>query len=322
MKKPLSYCMALLLGALISATTNAEIYYVGDMTTAELEALDKSKTAVIIPGGIYEEHGPYLPSNTDGYVSERITADVAEAIVAHGWNALILDPIMLGAGGMNEVPAIYPYPGTYTIRVNTLRAIYMDLADEFGMAGFKRIFVFNSHGAPSHNRVIHQAAEYFNDTYDGYMAHIKGSGPEITRGEDLSQQLSKKAREEDTNSGHAGINETSLMLFLRPDLVDPAYKTSPNYPAPGGGVEIMAKNGRVEGWTGYFGAPKYATAEYGAKLYNSALARSIEQALSYLDGKPLANYPPGPVSEIHQASLDREDEIAKRQQDWLKKKGY
>jgi len=36
----------------------------------------------LIPGGILEEHGPYLPSYTDGYADDAYTRELAKAIVA------------------------------------------------------------------------------------------------------------------------------------------------------------------------------------------------------------------------------------------------
>ena len=43
----------------------AQILRIGEMNTQQIQALDLAKTVVLIPGGILEEHGPYLPSYTD-----------------------------------------------------------------------------------------------------------------------------------------------------------------------------------------------------------------------------------------------------------------
>jgi Creatinine amidohydrolase len=39
----------------------AQIYHVKDMNTEQIKALDREKTVVLLPVGILEEHGPYLP---------------------------------------------------------------------------------------------------------------------------------------------------------------------------------------------------------------------------------------------------------------------
>ncbi len=49
------------------ATTQAQIYRVAQMNAEQIRALDKQKNVVILTGGILEEHGPHLPSFTDGF---------------------------------------------------------------------------------------------------------------------------------------------------------------------------------------------------------------------------------------------------------------
>lgn len=50
-----------------------------------------------------EEHGPYLPAFTDGYLSQRLAADLALAIAARpGWKALVFPQIPLGSEGYNS----------------------------------------------------------------------------------------------------------------------------------------------------------------------------------------------------------------------------
>ena len=52
------------------------------MNTQQIRALDLAKTVILVPGDILEEHGPYLPSFTDGYSDDAYTREVAKAIVA------------------------------------------------------------------------------------------------------------------------------------------------------------------------------------------------------------------------------------------------
>ena len=111
--------------ALQGVSAFAQIYRVAEMATEEIRALDRAKTVVLLPGGILEQHGPYLPSFADGYVSERVTETVAEAIVARpGWKALVFPMIPLGVGAANEIGGKYTFDGSYTVRSATLRAVY------------------------------------------------------------------------------------------------------------------------------------------------------------------------------------------------------
>src|SRR5688500_3970627 len=75
-----------------------------ELDTETIRALDRQRTAIIIPGGILEQHGPYLPSYADGYMNEDLSAKLAEAIGQRpGWTALVFPSIPLGSGGANEI---------------------------------------------------------------------------------------------------------------------------------------------------------------------------------------------------------------------------
>ena len=114
----------------------AQIYHVKDMNTEQIKALDREKTVVLLPGGILEEHGPYLPSFSDGYSAKRRTEDLANAIVERPrWKALIFPLIPLGSVGANILGQKYVFPGSYTVRPSTLRAIFIDPGNGARRAG-------------------------------------------------------------------------------------------------------------------------------------------------------------------------------------------
>jgi hypothetical protein len=163
---------------LVCGMTNAQICRVAQMNTEQIRALDKQKTVVILTGGIIEEHGPHLPSFTDGYSNEWLAQKLAEEIVRRpGMSVLLFPTIPIGHGGANEIGAKYVFPGTYSVRRTTLRAVFMDLATELGEQGFKWIFIFHGHGAPFHNLMLDEACDYFRDTYRGRMVHVRGLEP-------------------------------------------------------------------------------------------------------------------------------------------------
>src|SRR5262245_41048577 len=138
---------------------NAHILNVGDLNTEQIAALDRAHTVVILEGGILEEHGPYLPSFTDGYQSEFIATKVTGAIVARpGWTILRFPSIPLGVMPANELGNKYSFPGSYPVRMATLRAVFMDLATDLGEAGFKHVLVVNYHGGPTHNSALDDAS--------------------------------------------------------------------------------------------------------------------------------------------------------------------
>jgi creatinine amidohydrolase/Fe(II)-dependent formamide hydrolase-like protein len=105
------------------------------MNSEEIRQLDRTKTVILIPGGILEEHGPYLPSYTDGYWNEQVTHDLAKAIDRTGRSVVVSLPIPLGNSGANDIGGKFSFPGTYAVRFTTLRAVFLDLATELGEQG-------------------------------------------------------------------------------------------------------------------------------------------------------------------------------------------
>lgn len=115
----------------------AQIYHVKDMNTEQIKALDREKTVVLLPVGVLEEHGPYLPSFSDGYITERRTENLANAIVEKpGWKVLIFPIVPLGTSPANTVGRKYVFPGSYTVRPSTLGVIFMDLGTDLGEQAF------------------------------------------------------------------------------------------------------------------------------------------------------------------------------------------
>jgi creatinine amidohydrolase len=305
----------------MASSANAQIHQLKELSTERIAALDRSRTVVLMPGGILEEHGPYLPSFTDGYFNESVAQRLAEAIVARpGWNVVMFPTIPLGVGGANEIGRKHVFPGTYAVRSTTLRAVFMDLATELGEQGFRWIFIVHTHGAPNHNRMLDQAGDYFRDTYGGHMVHLMGLLP---AGDGNDGGLSEKERNEDGFSVHAGASETSGLLFLRPDLVGPVGRAQPQ---SGYGWEDLIRLARAPEWPGYFGSPRLATAASGARSFASDVRTATDYALKILDGSDERQFPrvgdlaskSAPNIGIDKDAIARELEIEKKQLAWLR----
>ena len=315
---PLALCAAVTINA------SAQIHHVAQLNTEQIRALDRAKTVVLLPGSILEQHGPYLPSFTDGYANERLTQEVANAIVERpGWHVLIFPTIPLGFGGANEIGRKYSFPGSYTVRAATLRAVFMDLATELGEQGFRWIFVIHVHGAPIHNRMLDQAGDYFRDVYHGHMVNLFGLIGPVRLGSLAESGLTEQAKNEDGFSVHAGLVETSRMLFLRPDLVNPAVFGAPSF--TGKDMDDLVRIAKLEKWPGYFGAPRHATASVGARMWMSLSSAYRELAMKILDGQDygqvqrhadLRRTVPANVS-IDRDALEHDQMILRKQEAWL-----
>jgi creatinine amidohydrolase len=316
---------ALLLIAVIlpGQEANGQIYKIADMNTRQIRALDLQKTVIVIPGGILEEHGPYLPSYSDGYAIAAYAQELANAIVARpGWAVVLFPQIPLGNDPANTIGAKRVFPGSYPVRMSTMRAIYMDLANELGDQSFRWIFLVHNHGAPNNHKALNQASDYFHDNYGGSMVNLFGLKPVFECCGTKDTFLSKEARAEEGFTVHAGADEHSELLFLRPELVAPDYKQAASLTAQNFADHVRIA--KAEGWPGYFGAPRQASAGMGAQEFRRASQKLGEVALQILDGLDYRKIPRyademDPLNVTgEQGELDHEQMIEKRELDWLK----
>jgi len=312
--------------AICLAPAAAQVFDMRELNTEQIRALPMDRTVILMPAGILEQHGPYLPSYTDGYVNEYDARQVANAIVARpGWVVLMFPSIPLGAGGANQVGLKSLFPGTYHVHYETLRAVYMDLAAELGNAGFRWIFIFQNHGAMPHKLALDQASDFFGDTYGGRMVHLGGFAvpPPFSR----TALLPSENEQENGLDVHAGFSETSTILFLRPDLVATGVRSA--QPMSGKTWSELVEIGAKDNWPGYFGSPRLATAAQGAEIMRRRAEDLTGLVLRILDGLDPRTLPravdqqrtDAGISRYNSAAAEHERRVRSIQQQWLATKG-
>ncbi len=197
---------------------------ISDMTWVEVKkALEEGYDAIIIPIGVVEAHGPHLPLGTDWMIPMDLSLQIAVEL-----KALIYPPIPLGVVG-----SLVAYPGSASINAETLENLLYELQLSLSRHGFKYFIIMNGHGSADHLRSVTSAcrrlwAERKLRTivvnwwiYAGNITEEVFSAP----------------------GGHAGIDETALILSANPRRVresllsrDEIYHVKPGlevYPSVG-----------------------------------------------------------------------------------------
>ena len=170
-------------------------------------ALDAGKTTAVFACGAVEQHGPHLPLFTDAEHGTRLAEGVARRL----GNALVAPTIRIGCSEHHMA-----FPGTISLRADTLEAICHDYCVSLAHHGFTRLCIIPSHGgnfAPlAAMRERLQAAA--------------GEGTRVLIYTDLGPVIAvwKRVVEEVSGlgarvGGHADIAESSVMLALHPTLV-------------------------------------------------------------------------------------------------------
>lgn len=89
----------------------------------------------MLPFGITEQHAQ-LSLCTDAILAERVAVEAAEPLGVPAWPAM---PFGLA-------PYFSEYPGSVSLRVETLLAVARNLIDSVFRVGFRRILIVNGHG--------------------------------------------------------------------------------------------------------------------------------------------------------------------------------
>jgi creatinine amidohydrolase len=246
----------------------SRIYKLEELTWPQIDALNRQRTLFILPMGMIEQHGPHLPVGADTigvtYEANETSTRVSRALP--DWNVVVMPAVNYGHSGANQLGDMPIHPGTYAIRQSTLRSLVADLGGQIAQNGFKWIFVMNGHGAPTHNIAINEACDFVSEAFGVTMLHLSGlfrSDAAIqSNGEKINAKYFSAA---DLSSFgmdvHAGVGETSGILAIRPDLVNPNYRTLPN--RAGRSLEELRKIATAPGWQGYLSSPARATAAHG-----------------------------------------------------------
>ena len=102
----------------------------------QVEALRKAgEDRAVLPLGSIEQHA-YLSLAVDALLAEAVGVDAAAP----------LDVPVFPAQAYGYTPTYMAYPGTMTLRLETLIAVIGDLVESLHHHGFRRILLINGHG--------------------------------------------------------------------------------------------------------------------------------------------------------------------------------
>jgi creatinine amidohydrolase len=222
---------------------------------------------VLVPTGAIEHHGPHLPLSTDHLIAEAIGSAAVEAAAADGLDIWRLPTLAYTKSDEHSWA-----PGTVWLDWDTMYRTCLEIGRAVAAMGAGTLVFANGHG--------------------GNTALLQVVLREIRRRHGLKTfamptlGVGRSAREQRDECGlgiHGGGAETSLVMHLRPDLVDLslARRWVPEHIA---GFEWIGFNARPVsfGWLsddfgtpGVVGDPTQASAEYGQVLWDASLAQAV-----------------------------------------------
>jgi creatinine amidohydrolase len=246
-----------------------ELLYIAELTTEEIAAvLAKPASAVLLPVGSVEPHGPHLPLGTDTLLSEESSRRAARALRDQGVAAWIAPAIPYG---VTDFAA--GFAGAIGVEAPVLTAFLASVAARFLADGWSHVCLVNNHLEPAHDQAVRAAV--------AGLATGRGSvACPLTKrwGRTLSDEFKR-------GNCHAGRYETSLVLAAGGGAGDELQRA--RLPA----IDVSLSDGIRAGKTtframgldrAYTGAPAEATREEGDVLYARLAEMIVTEVLESL----------------------------------------
>jgi len=227
---------------------------------------------IVAPLGSLEQHGHHLPMLTDTLIITEI-ARRAERELSD--SVLFLPTLWLGASHHHLA-----MPGTVSTANDHYVLILDDLVESLIGAGFRRIFLLNGHGGniTPGRQALYNVQLRHRDKADLYIAFSSWwtlAAEQVAAIQGLEAHMVT----------HACEQETSMLLRIRPDLVEMSEARGASIPFESDFYcPDFSRPSRVDvprafdmlSETGAFGHPEIATEEKGEALFAAAAGEVVK----------------------------------------------
>ncbi len=271
-----------------------------DLSTRDFAQLiatgQAERTIAVLPVAATEQHGPHLPLSVDTALVDGVVA-AALPHLAPDVKVLFLPTQAVGLS-----PEHARFPGTLTLKSETILRLWTDLGESVAAAGIKKLLIFNSHGGQV--SVMDLVARDLRARLDllVYSASWFNLPLLDAAGHDVNTLFSA---DEHRFGIHGGDIETSMMLALDPAHVDMAQ--AQNFASTSQDraqrFDILGNGTSAKlGWqmqdynpAGAVGNAAAATSEKGRAVVDAA-GRGLAKLLAEIEQLPLSTLVAKPES--------------------------
>jgi creatinine amidohydrolase len=250
---------------------------------ASIAASGADDVVAVLPVAAIEQHGPHLPTSVDTTLVNGVV-DATLPLLGNT-RALFLPTQQVGKSNEHQ-----RFPGTLTLKAETVIALWTELGECVHRAGIKKLVLLNSHGGQI--SVMDIVARDLRVRLDMLVFSVNWFT--LPLGDEVNGLFSA---DEHRFGIHGGDMETSMMLALAPQTVDMSqardFKSSSQarhekYPILGNGSSAKM------GWQtqdynpmGACGNASIATAEKGHAVINAS-AQKLAQVLQEISSLPMS----------------------------------
>jgi creatinine amidohydrolase len=239
----------------------------GELTTDEVEdLLSRPPSAVLVPVGSVEPHGPHLPLATDTLLGETAALRACEALEEQGIRTAIAPSVAYGVTDFAE-----GFAGAVSVPAGVLTALLRAIVERLRSDGWTHVCLVSNHLEPAHDAAVREA-----------IRGISGSSVASPLTKRWGRTLSDEFKRAEC---HAGRYETSLVLAAG-GRVASGYQELPRV-GVNLAAEIAAGRNRFRDIgmdRAYTGSPAEATREEGDALYGKLVAMIVGEVTEGLRG--------------------------------------
>lgn len=230
-------------------------------------------SVAVLPWGATEAHNHHLPYSTDNIQAEKVAVEAAKLAWENKAKVIVLPTIPFGVNtGQLDVPLCM------NMNPSTQLTVLKDLVEVLDRQNINKLVIVNAHGGNNFKQILRELSINYPGVFICSLNWWQAT--------DSCQYFEEPG-------DHAGELETSVMMYLTPDLVLPLDK------AGDGSAKTFKLKGLKEGWvssqrrwtsitedTGV-GNPKKANREKGEKFFKAVTQK-------------IASF----FKELHNADLD------------------
>jgi creatinine amidohydrolase len=234
-------------------------------TRLERLAWDEAEVAlrslpVLLPlGARLKEHGLHLPLNNDWLLANALAERVAEQI----------DLVLLPTLEHGYYPAFVDYPGSVHLSPQTALALLQDLGRSVLRWGARKLYVLNT--GISTLWTLEPAR---------LALAADGLQLEYSRPHALGRAAREAVREQ-PHGTHADEIETSMMLYLAPEVVRMERASTCTGPAGPGPLRRTPGPGGLYSPSGVYGDATLARRDKGERLVEAVVADLVEEVRTF-----------------------------------------
>ena len=238
-----------------------------EMTWPELRQVDRSRTLVLAPIAACEQHSLHLPTFTDailcGAVADGVEARLSERI-------LLLPLQWFGASDHH-----LPFGATLTANLDTHISMLCEILTPLLHDGYPRVMILNGHGG--NIDTLHVALRRLQPGFK--RALLTGA----SYWELAEREIAVLCEGPRKAVGHACEVETSMVMYLRPELVR-THRIKDDVEVVPEALRglFIAKDMGQRTDHGAVGYPERASADKGKRLLEAIVARVSEVATTLL----------------------------------------